>query len=180
MKQIFSARRNSAIAAMMGASILSIAACAGVPESTPAEPQTSAQEESANMAELPDPYLGFTKFIVKDLDTMEAFYVDVFGFERANVIANDALEERIMRLPGGTTSLVLYHYKDGREIIVGNGHGPVGLMTRDVDGLHLKALANGASEKMAPVNFGPSRLSFLLDPEGHELELINMTGGSEE
>jgi len=122
---------------------------------------------------LPDPYLGFFKLIVTDMDKMEKFYTETFGFKRQDIIDFVTFEERVLRLPDGKTSLVLYKHKDGREITIGNGHGPVGIVTKNEDNLHEAALEAGASEKMAPRNFGPVYLSFLFDPEGHEVELIH-------
>lgn len=118
--------------------------------------------------------LGFFKLIVKDQDLVENFYKDVFGFERVNHIDYLTFEERVLRLPDGSVSLVLYSHKEDREIKVGNAHGPLGLVTKEVDTLHALALSNGAKEKMAPIQFGPARVSFLFDPEGHEVELIDL------
>jgi len=125
-------------------------------------PNPESNVEESSMTTLPDPYVGFSKFIVKDLDAMEKFYTDVFGFEKENTVE----------------SLVLYHHKDDREITVGNAHGPLGIMTKNVDEVHARALAAGAKEKSPPVDFGPVRVSFFFDPEGHEIELIDMTGAT--
>lgn len=141
-------------------------------------PNPESNVEEASMTTLPDPYVGFSKFIVKDLDAMEKFYTDVFGFEKENTVDFFTFEERVMRLPDGATSLVLYHHKDDREITVGNAHGPLGIMTKNVDEVHARALAAGAKEKSPPVDFGPVRVSFFFDPEGHEIELIDMTGAT--
>jgi len=122
--------------------------------------------------------LGFFKLIVKNQDLVENFYKEVFGFERVDHIDYLTFEERVLRLPDGSVSLVLYSHKDGRAIKVGNGHGPVGLVTKEVDELHAKALSNGAKEKMGPMQFGPARVSFLFDPEGHEVELINLNNSN--
>lgn len=130
-------------------------------------------------AQLPDPYLGFFKLNVEDIDRVEAFFQSAFGFERVTLIELPTIEERILRLPDGKVSLVLYHHKDGRDLDVGTAHGPVGIVTRNVDKLHAAALAAGATERLAPIDLGPTRLSFLRTPEGHAVELINMSAQSD-
>lgn len=122
---------------------------------------------------LPDPYLGFFKLITTDPEKLESFYKTAFGFERVAVVDLLQFQERVLQLPDGTASLVLFHYKDDRTVTVGNGHGPIGFVTKDVDVLHRVALAAGASELAAPMKFGPVRLSFLLDPDGRQIELID-------
>jgi len=120
------------------------------------------------------PKLGFFKLIVKDQDKVEKFYVESFGFEKVDHINLPTFEERVLKTPDGKIGLVLYSHKDDREITIGTAHGPVGLVTPEVDTYHKRALKNGGKEKLAPMDFGPVRLSFLFDPEGHEIELIDM------
>ena len=120
--------------------------------------------------------LNFFKLVVKDLPAMLEFYERAFGFTVARKIESPLMEEAILTLPGadGRFSLVLYRWKDGRDITVGNGHGPVGLHTADVDAAFDHAVAQGASASVKPFSFPGARIAFVLDPEGHEVELINM------
>lgn len=55
---------------------------------------------------------------------------------------------------------------------VGNGHGPVGFTTTDLDGAMARAFANGATPLHGPHDLPGARLVFIHDPEGHEIELI--------
>lgn len=121
--------------------------------------------------------LNFFKLVVKDMPTMLDFYERAFGFTVAGKIESPLMEEAILTLPGvdARFSLVLYHWKDSRAIIVGNGHGPVGLHTADVDAAFEHAVAQGATAAIKPLAFPGARIAFVLDPEGHEIELINMT-----
>lgn len=114
------------------------------------------------------------KLIVQQLDETQAFYEQAFGFEKINTIELDHMEERVMRLPGGGAWLILYHYKDGRTINIGNGHGPIGISTTDVDEFYNRALAAGAEPSREPMTLGSIRFAFVLDPEGHEIELADM------
>jgi lactoylglutathione lyase len=120
--------------------------------------------------------LNFFKLVVKDMPAMLDFYERAFGFTVSREIDSPVMEEAILTLPGsdGRFSLVLYHWKDGRKITVGNGHGPVGLHTADVDAAFSHAVAQGAAIAVKPFAFPGARIAFVLDPEGHEIELINM------
>ena len=125
-------------------------------------------------AATPDIQIGFFKLVVEAPDEMKAFYEQAFGMEVRYEVNLPGLREIIMGYPGSGVSVVLYHHTDGREITVGNGHGPVGLATADVDGYYARAMEAGATSVRAPFDLGTTRIAFLLDPEGHEVELINM------
>lgn len=118
--------------------------------------------------------LTFFKLIVRDLDAMIGFYREAFGFEVQNRIKLPGLEEAMLVLPGQPFNLVLYHHSDGREIEIGTGHGPVGFITRDLDAALAHLLASGATHQQGPLDLPRMRLAFARDPEGHELELIQI------
>ena len=119
--------------------------------------------------------LNFFKLIVTDLPRMIEFYVAAFGFEIRNRVVMPGLEEVMLALPAEQFNLVLYHWTDGREIQVGNAHGPVGLITRDVDSAFAHAIAHGAIARRPPFDLPGTRIAFLADPEGHEIELITFS-----
>lgn len=116
--------------------------------------------------------LNFFKLVVRDADAMTAFYRDTFGFTVANRIALPGIIEVMLVLPDETFNLVLYQNTDGREIEIGSGHGPVGFLTRDVDGAYAHALACGAEDDRAPFDLPSMRIAFVNDPEGHQIEMI--------
>lgn len=116
--------------------------------------------------------LNFFKLIVKDAEAMTAFYRETFGFTEVNRIELPGLVEVMLVLPDQTFNLVLYQHTDGREIDIGSGYGPVGFITRDVDGAYAHALASGASDERSPFDLGSMRLAFVKDPEGHQIEMI--------
>ncbi|MEO5938232.1 MAG: VOC family protein [Sphingomonas sp.] len=116
--------------------------------------------------------LNFFKLIVRDLDAMQKFYADTFGFEERSRFTLPTLEEVMLALPGEQFTLVLYRHADGRDVEIGSGYGPVGFLTRDVDAAVAHALANGASVVAPPRDMGSMRLAFVKDPEGHEIEMI--------
>lgn len=120
--------------------------------------------------------LGFMKFVVADLPAVLDFYGRAFGLVPVQTIEQDHFVEKILRRPGETSgfSLILFHYKDGRKIQVGNGHGPLGLYVRDVEVAYAHAIAQGAKAQTEPYDTGAMRVAFVQDPEGRELELISM------
>jgi lactoylglutathione lyase len=119
--------------------------------------------------------LNFFKITVKDVDAMVAFYTGAFGFEEQNRIALPGLVEVMLALPKQQFNLVLYHWTDGREITIGNGYGPIGLLTKNVDAACDHAVKFGAQLTREPFDLSNMRIAFLVDPEGHELELITFT-----
>ncbi|WP_375390601.1 VOC family protein [uncultured Sphingomonas sp.] len=114
----------------------------------------------------------FFKINVADLDAAVRFYTEVFGFSVTDTVSLPELEERMLVMPGAKFTLVLLQWQDGRAITVGNGFGPAGFLTRDVDAAYGRALAHGASAHRPPTGMGPMRVAFVLDPEGHEIEMI--------
>jgi lactoylglutathione lyase len=124
----------------------------------------------------PSVRFGFAKFVVRDLRAMRSFYERAFGLVVAQTIDLPEIMELVMRRAGEETgfSLILYWNKDGREISVGTAHGPLGLYVRDVDAAYAHAVSEGATPHREPWDTGDMRVGFVLDPEGHELELISM------
>src|SRR4051812_44046299 len=120
--------------------------------------------------------MGFMKFVVRDLPAMRSFYERALGLAVAQTIDLPDIMELVMRRPGDETgfSLILYWNKDGREVTVGNGHGPLGLYVRDVDAAFAHAVKEGATPHREPWDATGMRVAFVLDPEGRELELISM------
>lgn len=116
----------------------------------------------------------FVKIVVQDLEAMEAFYTGGFGFAVQNRIDTPAFQEVMLAQSTGGFTLVLYRHGDGRTVKIGNGWGPLGFIVRDCDAEHARAVARGASEVRAPASFGPMKVSFINDPEGHEIELLQL------
>ncbi len=127
----------------------------------------------------PSVRFGFMKFVVRDLVPMRSFYERAFGLVVAQTIDLPDIVELVMRRPGEETgfSLILYCNKDGRDVDVGTGHGPLGLYVRDVDAAFAHAVKEGATPHREPWDATGMRVAFVLDPEGRELELISMLRG---
>jgi lactoylglutathione lyase len=124
----------------------------------------------------PSVRFGFMKFVVRDLDAMASFYERAFGLVVAQTIDLPDIMELVLRRPGDEAgfSLILYWNKAGGDVVVGTGHGPLGLYVRDVDAAFAHAVAEGATPHREPWDATGMRVAFVLDPEGRELELISM------
>lgn len=124
----------------------------------------------------PTARLAFFKLNTPDMEAALAFYGQVFGFSVVQTFDEDDFLEHIMALPGQEAgpNLLLVEYKDGREIAVGSGHGPVGLMTDDIDALFAKAVEAGANPIVPVFDMGGVKVGVFLDPDGHEIELVQL------
>ena len=117
--------------------------------------------------------LSFLKFTVSDLPSMQAFYQKAFGMTQQKRLDNPASTEVILTDPKGL-DLALVYYKDGRKITLGNANGPIGFYLNDVDGAYARAMAAGATSRTGPRTAGNARVAVVLDPEGHEIELLHL------
>ena len=116
----------------------------------------------------------FVKLTVADIDAAAAFFESGFGLPHADTVDTPTFREHVMTGAKGSTTIVLFHWKDGRAIDTGNGYGPVGMISRDLDADLARALAAGAKQKGETVQFGPARIAFVRTPEGHEIEIMQM------
>jgi len=116
--------------------------------------------------------LAFFKLIVSDLARMTAFYEAAFDFHQVNGFDTPDFEEAMFRQGDDPFLFMLLCYKDGRTLGDSAAHGPTGFVTDDLDGALAKAIAAGATLKLGPMDVGPTRVAFLDDPEGHEIEVI--------
>ncbi len=116
----------------------------------------------------------FVKIVVRDLAAMERFYVGGLGFAVQNRIDADGFNEVMLAQKEGAFTLVLYHHTDQRAVISGNNWGPLGFIVRDCAAAHAGLIALGAREVRAPATFDAMTVSFVSDPEGHEIELLQL------
>ena len=116
--------------------------------------------------------IAFSKLFVADLDVSAAFYRSALGFEPGPRFSAPDFDELVLRTLGGTGSLVLCRWKDGRALVLGNCHGPVGIAVADTDAAYANCRAAGASPELEPVTFGNARIAIFRDLDGHAIELI--------
>lgn len=116
--------------------------------------------------------LAFFKLIVRDLVRMTAFYEAAFDFHQVDGFDTPEFEEAMFRQGDDPFLLMLLRYKDGRTFGDSAAHGPTGFVTENLDAALAKAITAGATLKLEPMEAGSTRVAFLDDPEGHEIEVI--------
>jgi len=121
----------------------------------------------------------FAKTFVHDLDAMASFYEAVFGLIPFGRHQDEMLGRKIDEItyqasyPGGP-ALTLIKYLDSTAPTA--GEAVQGFMSDNLEGVVERALANGGSVP-DPIKDVPGfglRVAFVLDPEGHINEVIQM------
>jgi predicted enzyme related to lactoylglutathione lyase len=123
----------------------------------------------------------FTKLVVRDLETMAAFYRDAYGLHavqrvRGEHIGDEEIDEIMLSTDPGATfgTLVLLRYL-GREAPP-SGEVILGFTTDDLPGVLERVRAGGGS-LVAPTHEMPERrlrVAFAADPEGHVAEIVQL------
>ena len=128
---------------------------------------------------VPTARLAFFKLNVPDLEQATTFWREAFGFEVLTRFDEADFREHVMAIPsdGPAPNLMLVHYKDGRDVTVGPGHGPVGLLCDDIRASHAQAVASGAVKDGEIFEAAGIKIAVLKSPQGHEIELIQMAAG---
>jgi len=127
----------------------------------------------------PNAQLAFLKLNVPAMAPALAFWRDAFGFVETGRYDLPQFLETILALPGQADSgpqLMLLEPRPARDVAVGPGHGPVGLVVDDIHASFAHALAAGATAMMAPEDVGGVIVALLASPQGHEIELVQPLG----
>ena len=127
------------------------------------------------MATPPTARLAFMKLNVPEMAPALAFWRDAFGFVVTGNYDLPQFLENILALPGQTESgpsLMLVQPRPARDLAVGPGHGPVGLVVVDINASFAHAVAAGATPLMQPEDVGGVIVAMLASPQGHEIELV--------
>ncbi len=125
----------------------------------------------------------FAKTFVSDLEAMGRFYEAVLGvipmFRHADDMLGRPIEEiGYMASYQGGPALTLISYADGNPPPA--GEAVQGFITTDLEGACARALAHGGSVPQ-PIRAIPEfgiKVAFILDPEGHINEVVEMTGAA--
>ncbi|MGX7895779.1 VOC family protein [Tsuneonella sp. HG222] len=120
--------------------------------------------------------LAFFKLNVPAMEPALAFWCGAFGFAVTMTFDEPGFLEHVLALPGQEAGpmLMLVESRDGRDVTVGRGHGPVGLMCDDIQAEWDRAIAHGATPVLAPFEAGGAQVAILASPEGHEIELVQL------
>ena len=121
----------------------------------------------------------FAKTFVHDLDAMAAFYEKVFGLVPFDRHQDSMLGRKIDEItyqssyPGGP-ALTLIKYLDSTGPVA--GEAVQGFMSDNLEALVQRALANGGTvpDPIREVTGFNLRVVFILDPEGHVNEVIQL------
>lgn len=126
-----------------------------------------------------DALYGFSKVFVHDLEAMAAFYEEVFGLIPFNRHQDEMLGRGIDEITFQATSagggaLTLIHYLDSRSPVT--GESVQGFTTDDIEALVARAKAAGGTipEPIRRIEEFGIRVVFVLDPEGHVNEVVQL------
>ena len=115
-----------------------------------------------------------TKLRVRDLDVAIAFYEAAFGYAlRSRRPGPMESEIAFMRLPGEEGEIQLARYPGEEAFAVTERLLHLAFRVEDLDAVMASAIAAGATLKAAPYTLpSGSRVAFLQDPDGYDLELV--------
>jgi lactoylglutathione lyase len=119
-----------------------------------------------------------TCYRITDIDRSVAFY-EALGFEeRRTMTLKDGAVNTFMGLPGDADRLELTWNPGVESYELGTGYGHIAISTPDIHAT-LAALAKlGIDAEKPPysVREGGSLLTFVRDPDGYRIELIQRSG----
>jgi lactoylglutathione lyase len=119
-----------------------------------------------------------TCYRITDPDKSVAFY-EALGFEkRRELPIRDEAVNIFMGLPGDGDRLELTHNFGIGSYELGTGYGHIALTVDDIDATLTRLAEQGIEPERAPytVREGGSRLTFVRDPDGYRIELIERSG----
>jgi lactoylglutathione lyase len=122
-----------------------------------------------------------TCYRITDIDRSVAFY-EALGFqEKRRLPIRDEAINVFMGLPDdGDEARLELTYNIGREepYDLGNGYGHIAITTPDIDETLARLSDQGIEPERPPytVRDGGNRLTFVRDPDGYRIELIEHAG----
>ena len=116
-----------------------------------------------------------TMIRVKDLDRSLRFYREALGMrEERRTVLQKAAATILFLTDGGEHRIELTYNHDGRDYELGNQFGHFAFAVEDLDAerARLEGLGVGFARGPYRVTEGGSRIAFINDPDGIEIELI--------
>ena len=133
-------------------------------------------------------FLDHVGLSVADLDAQTKWYSEAFGLRVSTPFEIAPIELRGVFLVGQNGLAIELLQRTGSkpglqaanpaEALLTQGYGHICLRIEDVDAVHAQLLDAGASERMAPQQSPEPgvRMSFVADPEGNLIELLDRKG----
>lgn len=110
-----------------------------------------------------------------DLTETTSFEVAPLGLRGTFVVGGPGFAIELLERAGSAPGI---QASDQAEALLTRGYGHICLRVDDVDASHARLLARGAGERMPPQPAPESgvRMSFVSDPEGNLIELLDRAG----
>lgn len=133
-------------------------------------------------------FLDHVGLSVADLDAQASWYSNALGLEQNTSFEVESLQLRGMFLTSPSGIAIELLQRSGSrsglqasspaEALLTQGYGHICLRVEGVDSLHAQLVAAGATERMAPQQSPEPgvRMSFVADPEGNLIELLDRKG----
>jgi lactoylglutathione lyase len=121
-----------------------------------------------------------TMLRVTDLEKSIEFYTNVLGMSVLDRSENSEYRYTLVFVgyqdqPGGTTIELTYNW-DTNSYEHGNAFGHLALGVTDIYATcdNIKALGGNVTREAGPVKGGSTHIAFITDPDGYQIELIQL------
>lgn len=121
-----------------------------------------------------------TMLRVKDLEKSIAFYTNVLGMKELERTENQQYRYTLVFVGFGTqadsTTIELTYNWDTDEYDMGNAFGHIALGVEDIYAAcdNIKNLGGNITREAGPVKGGCTHIAFITDPDGYQIELIQL------
>ena len=121
-----------------------------------------------------------TMLRVKDLEKSIAFYSNVLGMKELERTENQQYRYTLVFVGFATqadsTTIELTHNWDTNEYDMGNAFGHIALGVEDIYAAcdKIRKLGGNITREAGPVKGGSTHIAFITDPDGYQIELIQL------